>query len=205
MAALADPAVRLVLAHGATSRPAAAAAGQVLAILAVGLPGFAAFLYYIRVYQAMQNTRSAFWLYVVENAINIVLAAALYRPGGVRGIAASVTIAYTVAAVLAAHRVNRRLPATQGLLGYTPSSALRRSVLISLPGAALGWVAWHAIPTSGDISALLQIVVASAVAAAAGGGALILLMSADQSRVGHRRRRRPARNGSKRRAEADGA
>jgi putative peptidoglycan lipid II flippase len=204
MAAVAEPAVRLVLGHGATSRPAAAAAGQVLAILAVGLPGFAAFLYYIRVYQAMQNTRSAFWLYVAENGINIVLAVALYRPGGVRGIAASVTIAYTIAAGLAAQRVNRRLPVSEGLLGYTPASALRRSVLISVPGGALGWVAWHAVPTSGDLSALVQIAAAAVVAVAASGAALVLLMSADQARTGHRRRRRPARKGSRKRAEADG-
>ena len=55
-------------------------------MLALGLPGFCVFLYTVRVLQSVQDLRSAFWLYVLENGVNIVLAAvALVGPlGGAR-------------------------------------------------------------------------------------------------------------------------
>ena len=50
----------------------------------------------------MQRTKVAFYLYLVENVLNVVLALVLVHPLGVRGLALSLSIAYTVAAVLAA-------------------------------------------------------------------------------------------------------
>ena len=43
-------------------------------------PGFCTFLYMVRVFQAMQDTRTAFRLYLVENGINIVFGVALVGP-----------------------------------------------------------------------------------------------------------------------------
>ena len=40
-----------------------------------GCPGFCTYLYLVRVLQSMQRTKVAFYLYLVENALNIVLAA----------------------------------------------------------------------------------------------------------------------------------
>ena len=48
--------------------------GAALAMFALGLPGFCTYLYLVRVLQSMQRTRVAFYLYLVENGINIVLA-----------------------------------------------------------------------------------------------------------------------------------
>ena len=74
--------------------------GAALAMFALGLPGFCTFLYVVRVLQAMQRTQVAFWLYLLENGINIVLAVALVHPLGVRGLALSLSVAYSVAAVV---------------------------------------------------------------------------------------------------------
>ena len=84
-------------------RPSAEAdaTGATLAMFALGLPGFCTFLYMVRVLQAMQDTRTAFRIYLVENGINIVLGILLVGPLGVRGLALSVSIAYSVAAILA--------------------------------------------------------------------------------------------------------
>ena len=49
----------------------------------------------------MQRTRVAFYLYLVENGLNIVLALLLVGSLGVRGLALSLSIAYSVAALLA--------------------------------------------------------------------------------------------------------
>jgi len=98
MFVLAKPAVDLLFAHGNYSVAASATTGSTLAMFALGLPGFCTFLYCVRVFQSMQRTRVAFWLYLLENGINVVLAIALVHPLGVRGLALSLSIAYTVGA-----------------------------------------------------------------------------------------------------------
>ncbi len=100
MLLLAKPAVALILGHG-HSRPAETyQTGEALAMFALGLPGFCSYLYVVRVLQSMQRTKVAFYLYLVENALNIVLAVALVHPLGVRGLALSLSVAYSVSALL---------------------------------------------------------------------------------------------------------
>jgi putative peptidoglycan lipid II flippase len=112
---LARPLVALVLGHGAAaSFNATASTAQALAMLSLGLPGFCVFLYAVRVLQSVQDLRSAFWLYAFENGVNIVLAVLLAGHFGVRGIALSISVAYTVAAVVALAYVRTRV---QGLGG----------------------------------------------------------------------------------------
>ena len=96
-----DPPVALLLGDGHSTPAETATTGAALAMFALGLPGFCAYLYFVRVLQSMQRTRVAFYLYLVENGLNIVLAVALVHPLGVRGLALSLSIAYTVAALLA--------------------------------------------------------------------------------------------------------
>jgi len=106
MVVLAHPAIGL-LGHLTHQRDADETA-QSLAVLALGLPGFSVFLYAVRALQSMQDMRTTFWLYAFENVVNVVLAVALYHPLGVRGIAASISAAYTAAAVVAVVRVGDR-------------------------------------------------------------------------------------------------
>ncbi|MGH9102728.1 MAG: murein biosynthesis integral membrane protein MurJ, partial [Acidimicrobiales bacterium] len=110
---LAGPIVDLVLEHGA-ARTGTASTGGLLAALALGLPGFSAYLYLTRAYQAMQDTRTVFVLYLVENAVNIVLAVVLAGPLGLVGLGLALSVAYTVAALLALWSLGR------GGLGLTP-------------------------------------------------------------------------------------
>jgi putative peptidoglycan lipid II flippase len=100
MLLLAKPAVDLLLGHGAGHPAATGATGEALAMFALGLPGFCTFLYVVRVLQSMQRTRVAFWLYLIENGINIVLALVLVHPLGVRGLALSLSVAYSVGAIV---------------------------------------------------------------------------------------------------------
>ena len=80
MVLLAHPLIDLVLAHGAETTAEADSTATALAMFALGLPGFCTFLYMVRVLQAMQDTRTAFRLYLVENGINIVFGVALVGP-----------------------------------------------------------------------------------------------------------------------------
>jgi putative peptidoglycan lipid II flippase len=101
MLLLARPAVALLLGNGHSTPAQTATTGAALAMFAIGLPGFCTYLYFVRVLQAMQRTKVAFFLYLIENALNITLALALVHPLGVRGLALSLSIAYTVAAFCA--------------------------------------------------------------------------------------------------------
>ena len=101
MLLLAKPAVALLLGIGHSTPAETATTGSALAMFALGLPGFCTYLYFVRVLQSMQRTKVAFWLYLGENGLNVVLALLLVHPLGVRGLALSLSIAYTVAALAA--------------------------------------------------------------------------------------------------------
>ncbi|HUY66661.1 MAG TPA: murein biosynthesis integral membrane protein MurJ [Acidimicrobiales bacterium] len=125
MLILAHPLIDLVLAHGAATTADTESTGAALAMFSLGLPGFCTFLYMVRVFQAMQDTRTAFRLYLVENALNVAFAVLLVRPLGVRGLALSLSIAYTVAALLALSVVRRRVG---GLGGHDLTTPVKRVV-----------------------------------------------------------------------------
>jgi putative peptidoglycan lipid II flippase len=128
MLILAHPLIDLVLLHGAESPAAADSTGSALAMFSLGLPGFCTFLYMVRVLQSMQDTRTAFGLYLVENAVNIVFGVLLVGPLGVRGLALSVSIAYSVAALLAMSVVRKRVG---GLGGPELTTPVKRVVAAS--------------------------------------------------------------------------
>jgi putative peptidoglycan lipid II flippase len=100
MLLLAKPAVALLLGHGNSTPADTEATGAALAMFALGLPGFCSYLYIVRVLQSMQRTRVAFYLYLVENGINVALALILVHPLGVRGLALSLSVAYTGGALI---------------------------------------------------------------------------------------------------------
>ena len=120
MLILAHPLIDLVLGHGAETSADADSTGAALAMFALGLPGFCTFLYMVRVFQSMQDTRTAFRLYLVENGLNIVTALALVGPLGVRGLALSLSVAYTAAALLALAVVRIRVGGLGGPELTTP-------------------------------------------------------------------------------------
>jgi putative peptidoglycan lipid II flippase len=118
---LARPIIGLTLEYGALHSASAAKTAATLALFAVGLPGFSAYLLIMRGFQSMQDTKSMFQLYALENAINIALAVALHPSLGVEGVALSFGLAYTVAAVVAWRRLSR-------LTGGLPGRAVLRDL-----------------------------------------------------------------------------
>ena len=104
---LASPIVDVALQHGALGSGSAGRTADVLVMLAIGLPGFSAYLFLMRAYQAMQDTRSVFVLYLWENGINIVLALLLYPTLGVRGLGLAYALAYLGGTALALARLRR--------------------------------------------------------------------------------------------------
>jgi putative peptidoglycan lipid II flippase len=99
--ALHRPTISAVLEHGNFGVADTATTASTLAWFACGLVGFSVYLYTLRAFYAMRDTRTPFWLNVVENALNIALAVPLVRAMGVEGLALAYAIAYTVSAVMA--------------------------------------------------------------------------------------------------------
>jgi putative peptidoglycan lipid II flippase len=126
---LAKPAVALLLGHGHSTPAETSTTGGALAMFALGLPGFCTYLYVVRVLQSMQRTKVAFYLYLIENALNVGLAVVLVHPLGVRGLALSLSVAYSVGALIGLALLRRWF----GRLG-TPETwdPLRRVALASL-------------------------------------------------------------------------
>ena len=180
MIILAHPLIDLVLNHGAETSAEASQTAGALAMFALGLPGFCTFLYMVRVLQAMQDTRTAFRIYLVENAINIVVGVALVGPLGVRGLALSVSIAYTVAAVIALSVVSRK---DEGLGGHELATPVTR-VLVSTAVMAVATVLTINVSgaTSG-LALLARVTAAVVVGALAFVGTTVVLASRDARRA----------------------
>ena len=147
MLLLAHPLIDLVLAHGAETTAEANSAATALAMFSLGLPGFCTFLYMVRVLQSMQDTRTAFRLYLVENGLNIVFGVALVGPLGVRGLALSLSIAYTAAALLGLAVIRQRVGGLGGddltipvkrVLGASGVMAVATVLALNVSGAPSG-------------------------------------------------------------------
>ena len=98
---LAHPIVTALLEHGALSRDAAALAGDVLMAFGCGLPGFSVYLFTLRGFYAMHDTRTPFFLNLFQNVVQVGLSLALEPLLGVPGLALAYGGAYSVAALVA--------------------------------------------------------------------------------------------------------
>lgn len=105
---LAGPVVAIALERGALSTSSVNLTTDVLRMLALGIPGFSGFLLLIRSCFAMADTRAAFWLYVIQNSIAVVVAVSSFPAFGVRALGLAYAVSYTAAAVAAFAYVSRR-------------------------------------------------------------------------------------------------
>jgi putative peptidoglycan lipid II flippase len=122
-ALLAHPILDLIPTSGALDHQGADRIAEAIAWMVIGLPGFSGFLYLVRAFQAMQNARTVFYLYLFENAINVATAFPLHAWFGVNGLAMSQSLAYAVAALVAVVVLRRHM---HGLNGTTLLNALLR-------------------------------------------------------------------------------
>ena len=169
LALLARPIVAVVLRHGHLGSAGAETTAGTLTALAVGLPGFSIYLLLMRSYQAMQDTRSIFMLYLLENGVNIVAALVLYPRFGVQGLGAAYALAYSAATVVALIDLRRRTAQLvgEGLLEFAGR------LLVAVVALAVGVAfAVRILPGNGFVQQAVQVAAGVAV------GAVVYLVEA---------------------------
>jgi putative peptidoglycan lipid II flippase len=185
-AVLAQPMLAVIVRHQFTTHDAIVTA-DTLQAFAISLVPFSVYLYAMRAFYALQDTRTPFVLNAFENGLNVVLALVLFPRLGVQGLALAWSGAYVVAAVVALAVLGRRIGSVADPV------VIRSSVRAGLAALAMGVVA---APVAGAIGRPSPgtAFVATAVAAVAGAlvyvGGLVALRSDELAALGALVRRR---------------
>jgi putative peptidoglycan lipid II flippase len=156
-ALVASPVILLAARHGATTLKSGDLIGSCLAIFALGLPGYSAFLLLMRGLQAMQDARAMFLVYVVENGLSVVLAFALYPSLGVRGLCLAWVAPYTLCSFAVAGQLRRRVGSLGGI--YTVRTLYRIAVATAVMAAAIYAVDQVLPHGHGDVALIVRLVV----------------------------------------------
>jgi putative peptidoglycan lipid II flippase len=140
-AVLAQPLLSSVVFEQFTASDAALTA-DVLQVFALSLVPFSVYLFAIRAFYSLQNTRTPFFLNLFENACNVVLAIVLYPTLGVQGLAWAWGLAYLLAAIAALWSLRThvgRLPASVATsAGRAAIAATAMALVTALVAAAIG-------------------------------------------------------------------
>lgn len=186
MAVLARPLIAGLLGHGAFTGAASVLTADVLACFAVGLVGFSIYLFALRCFYALQDTRTPFLLNVVENTLNIVLAVALVGRYGVQGLAVAYSVAYSVGAVAALAALRKRVGPIGGRRLVDP---VLRMAAASVAMGIVVLVASRSVGGDTGAGAGVRVGVGVLVGMAAYAGLLVALRVEDARRITTARRR----------------
>jgi putative peptidoglycan lipid II flippase len=159
-------------ASGVLSSGATLPVARILGGFALGLIGFSTYLFVLRAFYALQDTRTPFFLNCIENVLNIVLAVALVRSFGVVGLAVAYAISYSVAAVLSMAVLLRRHP------GFDLAGFLRSVGMVVAAGllmAATVAVVVAVLPTASTVQVAVAAGVAVVVGVLAYGGSVVAM------------------------------
>jgi putative peptidoglycan lipid II flippase len=176
-----------VLHIGKFSGHTAMLTADILQCFAVSLVPFSVYLYTMRAFYALQDTRTPFFLNAFENALNIGFAVALFPTFGVQGLAMAWSAAYLIAAIAALFALARRI-------GPAVDAGVGRALLQSAAGAVA--LAIVAAPLAGAIGretaarALVAALVAGLVGSACYVGVLALVHSEELASLTDMLRRR---------------
>lgn len=156
---LAHPIVAALLQRGAFDAAASDRVAETLMGFAVGLPAFSLYLYTLRAFYSLQDTRTPFLINCGENALNIVAALALYPVLGIPGLALAFAGAYLIAAVGALALMSRRLG---GLRGRQIGSTFGRTLAVAAVVAGATWVVADRLGYATTTEAVATTIVAGA-------------------------------------------
>jgi len=168
----------------------ASTTGDILRMFALGLPGFSVYLFTLRGFYALKDTRTPFLVNLLENGANILLAFALVGGLSATGLGLAYAGAYLIGAIAAVTLLARKIgglwsPAAVASVGRTLAAALAMGLAVGGLVAAVGNVTGAAAVALCLVGVVLGLAVYF--------GVLVLLRSDDVDGLTRRlRRRRPA-------------
>jgi putative peptidoglycan lipid II flippase len=152
----------------------AALTADVLQAFAISSIALAIYLYSLRGFYALHDTRTPFFINCGENALNVLFALILWPSLGVQGLALGWSAAYLLSAVIALLALRRRI-------GVVPGRTVRAAATKAL--LATGALAIVAVPLAGAIGRTSpeKALLATTVAAIAGTGIYIAALAGMRS------------------------
>jgi putative peptidoglycan lipid II flippase len=184
---LSGPVVRLLLVRANFTSGNAALTADVLAAFAVGLPGFSIYLFALRGFYALRDTRTPFVLNVAENALQVGLSFVLIGRFEVEGLALAFAVAYSFGAVVAIVTLGRRVGGVEGR--RLAASLVRLALATAVMSLAVVGVT-RVVDGSTTTGALVEVVAAVVVGVVVYAAALLALradeMGGLRSRLGRR-------------------
>ena len=185
LVALAHPIISVILQHGSFDRSSGDLTARTLVAFAAGLPAFSVYLYSMRGFYALRDTRTPFLINLGENIINVVLGVVLVDRFGVVGLAASFSIAYALFAIVSMIWLQSRVGA---ILDRRTRLAILRQLAASVVMIAITVLLLNSV----SLPALPQILVVGTLGIGVYLGTLLALRSEETELVLARlRRRRP--------------
>ncbi len=176
----------LLFDYGQTSTESARITGTLASVFALGLVPFTLYYVILRGWYALEKTRTAFWVTVILNALNLAIAVPLFEyffarspgPANLSLLAIGYVISYWITLVVAWTVLSRTLG------GLNTGSTLRSLARMSVAGlatlvvmAGLQYLIRDHLPGGAKVGALIDISVVGII------GALIYLLSARLLRI----------------------
>ena len=149
---LAEPIVRLLFEHGATTAASAELVAEVLQAMAIGLFSFSAFQLLLRAFYSMQDSRTPALVNIGAVAVNTAVNLLLVGTLGVQGLALGLAAGYTVGALVLLLLMRRRLGT---LDGRRIAAGLAQMTVLGIVTAAAAWATAWAIGGAVDTATLV--------------------------------------------------
>ncbi len=169
---LARPIVVVLLQRGAFSADDAAVVADSIAAFSVGLVFFSIYLFALRAFYALPDTRTPFIINCFENAANVVFAIPLYFWLGIPGLALAFSAAYVLGSIVTLDLLRHRIG---GLGGRRTFNSLARCAVAAVAVALVTWATSAVIGWDGTGRALASTVVGLLAATVVYIGGLALL------------------------------
>jgi len=183
MFVLRRPLIGMALQHGNFDASDALNTSRALGGFALGLVGFSVYLFVLRAFYAHGDARTPFVINVVENAINVVLAFALFDEYGALGLGAAFAAAYLLSALWALQILSYKVP---GFPVRPTLVAIGRMSLAGLVMAEVTWVVARVVGSNVGVGALARVALAGAAGLVAYAAALVALRVDELDQLRHR-------------------
>ncbi|MBS1837618.1 MAG: murein biosynthesis integral membrane protein MurJ [Actinobacteria bacterium] len=140
LAFIAEPLIDIFLQRGSFNAQDTARTTQMLLGFAIGLPAFSIYLYCVRAFFARRDTRTPFFLNVVQNGLNVALVIPFTALWGARGLPLAYSASYWFIAIVTLYVLNRRvsqLLTVRAVLPLLRSAGVGAAVLFALAATTI--------------------------------------------------------------------